>query len=207
MSKGIAKRSQKSVAKGRNLPKLAIAAIGAGFLALFVLFVAFTSNKLTTPALSIGGPFELTAHNGRPVTEKDFLGRPFLVFFGYTHCPDICQTTLFEMSEILRALGPQAKIGAIFVTVDPERDTPEALKDYLASFDPRIVGLSGAHEALDSMLREYRIYAKKAPGDGDDYSVDHTSVVYLMDKNGRFVSSFNVARRPANAARELERYL
>jgi hypothetical protein len=75
------------------------------------------------------------------VTEQDFLGRPFLVFFGYTHCPDICHTTLFEMSEILRAMGPDAKVGALFVTVDPERDTPESLKDYLSNFDPRIIGV------------------------------------------------------------------
>lgn len=208
MSKSFAKNSQKSRAKGQNLPKLPIVAIGAVFLASFVALVAFTSQKPPPPAATaIGGPFELIAHNGRTVTEKDFLGRPFLVFFGYTHCPDVCHTTLFEISEILTALGPQAKIGALFVTVDPERDTPAAIKDYLANFDPRIVGVSGDHAALDPMLREYRIYAKKAPGSGDDYAVDHTTVVYLMDKNGRFVSAFNVGRKPADVARELERYL
>jgi protein SCO1/2 len=194
--------------KGPGVPKAPIIAIGVALAALFAALVAFTSLKPPAPpAASIGGPFQLTAHNGQTVTDKDLLGRPFLVFFGYTHCPDICHTTLFEMSEILRALGPQAKVGALFVTVDPERDTPQVLKDYLSNFDPRIVGLSGDHAALDPMLKEYRIYAKKAPGDSEDYAVDHTTVVYLMDNYGRFVSTFNVARRPAEAARELERYL
>lgn len=207
MSKSLSKSSRKS-AKGPNLPKLPIVAIGAAFLAAFVGLVVFTSQKPPPPpASAIGGPFELTAHNGSKVTDKDFLGRPFLVFFGYTHCPDVCHTTLFEISEILGALGPQAKIGALFVTVDPERDTPEVVKDYLANFDPRIVGVTGDRAAIDPVLREYRIYAKKAPGSGDDYAVDHTTVVYLMDKNGRFVSSFNVARKPAEAARDLERHL
>jgi protein SCO1/2 len=111
------------------------------------------------------------------------------------------------MSEILRALGPQAKIGGLFVTVDPERDTPEALKDYLSNFDPRIIGLTGPRPQLEPMLREYRIFAKRAPGNGEDYAVDHTTVVYLMDKNGHFVSAFNVSRKPYEAARELEKYL
>ena len=114
---------------------------------------------------------------------------------------------LFGMSETLRALGPQAKIGAIFVTVDPERDTPEALKAYLANFDPRIIGLSGDRAALEPMLRQYRVYSKKSPGYGEDYSVDHTTVVYLMDRSGRFVKTFNVSRKPAETARELEPYL
>jgi protein SCO1/2 len=202
--RGSTKRPGKA---GAGAPKPALIAIGVGFALLFAAFVAFTSNKpLQTPP-SIGGPFQLTAHNGQQMTEKDLLERPFLVFFGYTHCPDICHTTLFEMSEILRALGPQAKIAALFVTVDPERDPPAVLKEYLSNFDPRIVGLTGPHDALDPMLKEYRIYSKRTPGEGEDYSVDHTTIVYLMDKNGHFVSTFNVARKPADAARELQRHL
>ncbi|WP_166143638.1 SCO family protein [Methylosinus sp. RM1] len=199
-------RSRKGRADGGNIPKLPLFAIGGVFLAAFAALVVFTSMK-PPPASAIGGPFQLVAHNGQTVTEKDFLGRPFLVFFGYTHCPDICHTTLFEISEILRALGPKANVGALFVTVDPERDTPPVLKEYLSNFDPRIVGVSGERAQLDPMLKEYRIYAKKAAESGEDYAVDHTTVVYLMDKNGRFVSSFNVGRKPADAARDLERYL
>jgi protein SCO1/2 len=213
MSNGSSTRTSRRAAVSRNskkpeTPKLPIVPIGIGFAALFAALLAFTGLKpATPPSASIGGPFQLIAHNGQSVTDKNLMGRPFLVFFGYTHCPDICHTTLFEMSEILRTLGPDAKIGALFVTVDPERDTPAVLKDYLSNFDPRIVGLSGEHAALDPMLQEYRIYAKKTPGGPDDYTVDHTTVVYLMDKNGRFVSPFNVSRRPADAARELERFL
>ena len=184
--------------------------IGAGliFALVFGGFVAFTGPKPPAQtAAAIGGPFQLTSHNNKDVTEQDLLGKPFLIFFGYTNCPDICHTTLFEMSEILRAMGPDAKIGALFVTVDPERDTPAALKEYLANFDPRIVGVTGPRAQLDPMLREYKIFSKRAPGKDGEYSVDHTTVVYLMDKNGRFVSTFNVARKPAEAIRDLERYL
>jgi protein SCO1/2 len=191
-----------------KIPTKPLIVIGFACAALFAGFVAFTSNHAPAPASSaIGGPFQLTAHDNRQLTDKDLLGKPFLIFFGYTHCPDVCHTTLFEMSEILRALGPSANIGGLFVTIDPERDTPAVLKDYLSNFDPRIIGLSGAHEALDPMLKEYRIYAKRSPGAGDDYSVDHTTVVYLMNKDGKFVRTFNVARQPAEAARELAPYL
>lgn len=201
-------KNGKSAGAGPGVSKPLLAGVGAVFALIFGAFVYFTSGKPgAPPASAIGGPFQLTAHTGQQVTEQDFLGRPFLVFFGYTHCPDICHTTLFEMSEILRAMGPNAKVGALFVTVDPERDTPETLKDYLSNFDPRIIGVTGPRASIDPVLREYRIFSKRTPGKDEDYAVDHTTVVYLMDKNGRFVSPFNVARRPAEAARELERYL
>ncbi|MGD9545846.1 MAG: SCO family protein [Methylocystis sp.] len=206
-AKGV-KRGGKSAqsASGPSVSKPLLIGVGAVFAAVFAAFVFFTSGKPASTE-NIGGPFQLTAQTGQPVTDQDFLGRPFLVFFGYTHCPDICHTTLFEMSEILKAMGPDAKVGALFVTVDPERDTPEVLKDYLSNFDPRIIGVTGPRASIDPVLREYRIFSKRAPGKDEDYSVDHTTVVYLMDKNGRFVSPFNVSRRPAEAARELERYL
>jgi protein SCO1/2 len=211
-SKGGAKGMKRSAkgaqsASGPGISRPLLIGVGAVFALMFGAFVYFTSGKPTTSTEIIGGPFQLTAHTGQQVTEQDFLGRPFLVFFGYTHCPDICHTTLFEMSEILRAMGPDAKVGALFVTVDPERDTPESLKDYLSNFDPRIIGVTGPRASLDPVLREYRIFSKRAPGKDEDYSVDHTTVVYLMDKKGHFVSPFNVARRPAEAARELERHL
>jgi protein SCO1/2 len=207
-AKSGAKKNGTRTDKDKGLPNWALASIGAGFAVLFGAFVYATSGPPTQPALAqIGGPFQLIGENGETVTDKTLLGHPFLVFFGYTHCPDICHTTLFELSETLRALGPDAGIAALFVTVDPERDTPAVLKDYLSSFDQRIVGLSGTREALDDMLKRYKIYSKRADGPGQDYSVDHTSVVYLMDKNGRFVNAFNVSRRPAEAAKELERYL
>jgi protein SCO1/2 len=202
-----ARRGGKVAAGDPSVSKGLLIGAGGVFAALFAGFVAFTNSRPAPPPSAIGGPFQLTAQNGKQVSEQDLLGRPFLVFFGYTHCPDVCHTTLFEMSEILRALGPTANIGALFVTVDPERDTPEVIKDYLSNFDPRIIGLTGPRAQLEPMLREYRIYSKRAPGSGEDYGVDHTTVVYLMDKQGRFVSPFNVGRKPADAARDLEKYL
>lgn len=201
------RRNGKDAPGGPTASKSLLIGAGVVFAAVFAAFVAFTSNKPAETQAAIGGPFQLTAHNGQQLSERDLLGRPYLVFFGYTHCPDVCHTTLFEMSEILRELGPEAKIGALFVTVDPERDSPEVLKDYLSNFDPRIIGLTGPHPQLDPMLREYRIFFKRSPGKEEDYSVDHTTVVYLMDKDGRFVSTFNVGRKPADAARDLKKYL
>jgi len=165
------------------------------------------SGKALTP-VQIGGPFRLTDQNGRAVTDQDMKGKPFLVFFGFTHCPDVCPTTLFDVSEVLRSLGPDAdRAGALFITVDPERDNAAALKEYLASFDPHLRGLTGDADALATVAKEYRVYYKKVPLDGGDYTMDHTAIVYLMDKDGRFVSPFNLKRKPDAAAAELRKYL
>jgi protein SCO1/2 len=156
----------------------------------------------------VGGPFRLTTHTGRSVTDRDFLGMPHLVFFGFTHCPDICPTKLFEISEVLRAAGERARaVRALFITVDPERDTPDILKSYLGSFDERIVGLTGDAEAVQGALRAYRAYARKVPLKEGDYTMEHTALVYLMGKDGRFVGSLNLNRPPAEAAQELLRQL
>ena len=156
----------------------------------------------------IGGPFSLTSHTGARVTEDSFKGGQTLVFFGFTHCPDVCPTTLFEVSEVLRQLGPDAnRARALFVTVDPERDTPEMLKDYLSSFDPNLIGLTGAPDAMERMLKAYRVYYKKVPTEGGGYTMDHTALVYLMDKQGRFVAPFNLKQGSAEAAANLRRYL
>ena len=156
---------------------------------------------------AIGGPFRLVDQDGRAVTERDFAGKPFLVFFGFTHCPDVCPTTLFEVSEIMRKLGPDAdKTAALFVSVDPERDTPAKLKDYLASFDPHVRGLTGDAASLAAVAKTFRVYYKKVPLDGGDYTMDHTALVYLMDKSGRFVAPFNLKRTPDVSAADLRRY-
>ena len=156
---------------------------------------------------SIGGPFALVDQNGKAVTEADYRGRPTIVFFGYTHCPDVCPTTLSDMTQMLDALGKDTAVTALFVTVDPERDTPAVLKDYLSSFDSRIVGLTGSPQAVAAAEKAYRVYAKKVPAKGDDYSMDHTAVVYVMDKEGRFVNALNLGQAPAAAAEEFRRDL
>lgn len=156
----------------------------------------------------IGGPFAMIAQDGRIVTDRDLAGRPYLVFFGYTHCPDFCPTALYDISTVFKAMGPDKKIAALFITVDPERDTPDMLKTYLDSFDSRIIGLTGDKAKTEAVARAFRVYVKKIPSEkGDDYTVDHTAAVYLVDKTGRFVSAFNLAKPAKQAARELERYL
>jgi protein SCO1 len=157
---------------------------------------------------AIGGPFRLIDQNGEPFSDTDLRGKSFLVFFGFTHCPDVCPTTLFAISEIMRKLGPQAdRTAALFISVDPERDTPEAMRDYLASFDPHVHGLTGDAAALAAVAKAYRVYYKKVPLDGGDYTMDHTAIVYLMDKDGRFVSPFNMKRTADVAAEDLRKRL
>lgn len=184
------------------------------FIAGLVLFMgaAFLVSGRTgvsAPGPSaIGGPFKLTDQDGKTVTDQSLKGKPYLVFFGFTHCPDICPTTLFEVSELLGKLGPDAdRVGALFVTVDPERDTPAKLKDYLGSFDPRLRGLTGDEAAVTAMTKAYRVYSKKVPLEGNDYTMDHTALVYLMDKQGRFVRPFPLKGPPEEAAAELKKYL
>jgi protein SCO1 len=162
---------------------------------------------VTAPA-AIGGPFQLTDQSGQTVTEQSLQGRPTLIFFGFTHCPDVCPTSLFEISEVLRAMGKDAdRVNAYFVSVDPERDNDAAMKDYLSSFDPHLKGLTGDPEAVAKVLSAYRVYAKKVPLKDGDYTMDHTALTYLMDRDGHFVAPFNLNRTPEAAAADLAHYL
>lgn len=155
----------------------------------------------------VGGPFSLTDQDGRTVTAGSLKGEPFLVFFGYTHCPDVCPTTLSDMTQVLQALGTAKPAHALFITVDPERDTPAVLKDYLSSFDPRITGLTGTPEAITAVEKAYRVYAKKGPSENGGYAMDHTSLVYLMDKDGQFAKAFNLQQPPQKAAAEFSAFM
>jgi protein SCO1 len=191
----------------RALPILG--AFICGLALVFAVIVYFgVQSPIGPAAAAVGGPFRLEDQNGRRVTDQDMKGRPFLVFFGYTHCPDICPTSLFDISQVLRKLGGDAdRTGALFITVDPERDTPAVLKDYLSNFDPHLRGLTGDPNAVNAAIKAYRVYAKKVPLDHGDYTMDHTAVVYLMDKEGRFVAPFNLKQTPDAAAAELRKYL
>ncbi|SEL57961.1 protein SCO1/2 [Bosea lupini] len=194
----------------RLLLPLLVFLLGAAALAAaaFVTFAPASRQSGQSLASSVGGPFTLTTAEGKTLTDKDLRGAPFLVFFGFTHCPDICPTKLFEISEVLRAAGTKGeKLKALFVTVDPERDTAETMKSYLGSFDPRIIGLTGERAAIDAAVKAYRAYARKVPLKDGDYTMDHTALVYLMDKNGGFVGAFNIERPPAEAAQEWLRHL
>jgi protein SCO1/2 len=188
---------------------LVFSAFLAGLVLCFAVVLLVTGrNAIPIAAPSaIGGPFKLTDQNGKTITDQDFKGRPFLVFFGFTHCPEVCPTALFDISEVFNKLGPDAdKLNALFVTVDPERDSPETLKEYLSSFNPRLIGVGGDPDALAAVAKAYRVYYKKVPLKDGDYTMDHTAIVYLMDKNGQFVSPFNLKRRPEDSAAELRRY-
>ena len=188
---------------------LVVSAFLAG-LVIFLGVILFATNYegMSGRTSAIGGPFKLVDQDGKAITDQDFKGRPLLVFFGYTHCPDVCPTTLFEMSEVLHVLGKDAdRVGALFITVDPERDTAPVVKDYLSSFDPHLRGATGDQNAIDAVEKAYRVYAKKVPTKDGDYSMDHTALVYLMDKEGRFVAPFKLDRTPEQAAADLRRYL
>src|SRR5438132_2244924 len=190
-------------------PLVIVAAVAAGLVAgLALMLWALGGVRGVTAPAAVGGPFQLTDQAGESVTEKSLQGRPTLVFFGFTHCPDVCPTSLFEISEVLRAMGKDAdKVNAYFVSVDPERDTQAAIKDYLSSFDPHLKGLTGDPESVAKVLSAYRVYAKKVPLKAGDYTMDHTALIYLMDREGHFVAPFNLKRTPEEAAVDLKRYL
>jgi protein SCO1 len=198
-----------------NVRNTRVLIVLSAFLAGLVLCfgaVLYATGRLSPTSVrqvaAIGGPFRLTDQDGRTVTEQDLKGRPFLVFFGFTYCPDICPTTLFEVSEVLRSLGPDAdRVRALFITVDPERDTVSAMKSYVSNFDPHMIGLTGDPAEIAKVAKEYRVYYKKVPLQEGSYTMDHTALVYLMDKDGRFVSPFNMKRTPEALAADLRRYL
>jgi len=194
----------------RTTRPLVIFAAFAGSLVvgLVIMLWALGGLRSVTAPAAIGGPFQLTNQAGQVVTDVSLKGKPTLIFFGFTHCPDVCPTSLFEISEVLRAMGKDAdSVNAYFISVDPGRDDTAAMKDYLSSFDPHLKGLTGDPEVLAKVLTEYRVYAKKVPLKDGDYTMDHTALVYLMDRNGRFVAPFNLKRTPEEAAADLKKYL
>ena len=177
-----------------------------------VALVGLAAFVLTNPSerprgALIGGAFALEDGAGKTVSDQTLRGKPFLVYFGYTHCPDVCPTELARISDILEKMGDQS-IPTLFITVDPERDTPKVMQDYVSSFNPAVIGLSGSPQAVEATEKTFRVFARKGQKQPDgDYSMDHSSIVYLMDKNGAFVEAFNVERSPEDAAKDLKKYL
>lgn len=141
----------------------------------------------------IGGPFSLIDHHGNPVTDRDFQGRPLLVAFGYTSCPDVCQMMLHNISEALEAMGGQApKLEPLFITIDPQRDTVEVLSSHLSNFHPAIRGLTGSPEAIQPVAKAYRVFYQKAEGGRpNDYLMEHSAYIYLMDGQGHYLAHFS----------------
>lgn len=184
----------------------AVLLIAAGLGGYYVMNRQMAGSPGSGVAL-VGGPFTMTNQDGRKVSEKDFLGRHMLVFFGYTYCPDVCPTELQVMMAALDTLGPDAeKIQPVFVSVDPERDTPEVLKSYVENFGPRLIGLTGTPQEVAAIAKAYRaFYAKAAnPSAPDSYLMDHSSIIYLMGSDGQFVKHFAYTTDAAKLATELK---
>src|SRR5712671_3514284 len=162
----------------------------------------------TLLASAIGGPFRLVDQNGKTVTDADLKGKWSLVYFGYTHCPDACPTALNDIAIALEDLGTKRDaVRPVFITVDPERDTPDALKAYVTSFDAPILALTGTPEQVAQAAKGYRVYYAKHPEAGGEYSMDHSSVIYVMDPQGRFTASFTHESTPEQIAERLKKLL
>lgn len=154
--------------------------------------------------VAIGGPFTLEDGTGAAVSDTAFRGRWMLVYFGYTHCPDACPTALNDMANALDLLGPQRRhVAPLFITVDPERDTPVVMRDYVQAFGTQIMGLTGTLAQVEAAEKEYRVYAAKHPTKNGGYDMDHSSIIYLMDPAGKFVAIFNNGTNPQEMAERM----
>ena len=175
-----------------------------------VLLLAVAAGVALVPngesAIEIGGPFRLLDGTGKTVPARDFRGRWMLVYFGYTFCPDVCPTTLTQVAAALDQLGSDAdKIRPVFITIDPKRDTPAVVRNYAAAFSPRLVGLTGSSEQIEQAETEYRVFAaEQRTGNGpNDYTMNHSSVLYLVGPDGRFVSPLNAEATASELATKL----
>ncbi|MCT6824895.1 SCO family protein [Bartonella apis] len=154
---------------------------------LVAVFMAFIFGWQTFVSPPLGEDFSLTDSNGKTVTQVELREKPSAIFFGYTMCPDICPTTLMSMTNWIKELGPDAdNINIWFITVDPERDTPEVLHDYLSNFTDKVVGISGDPAKVHELVSSFNIAAKKVPGENGDYTYDHTAAILLTKKGGQF---------------------
>ena len=165
-------------------------------IAVLMIFLAFTyysarkGNEIEP--VKLGVPFSLIDQNGAPITEAAFQGHPTVLFFGFTHCPEVCPTTLFEMAGWLKALGDEGKDLRVFlISVDPERDTPEVMKGYTAALTDRITGITGDPKDVEKVIKGWKIYARKVPTENGDYTMDHTASVMLLDRDARLKSTID----------------
>lgn len=167
-----------------------------------------SSNSQNASGEKLGGEFQLVRHDGSAITDKDLLGKPHAVFFGFTNCPEVCPTTLFELTTWLAELGDDGdNLGVYFVTVDPTRDTPEFLSEYLTSFDPRITGITGSKDAVEATLRAFKIYYNRVPLEDGDYTMDHTASIYLINAKGDFVRTIAYGEDSKTAISKLRKML
>lgn len=174
---------------------------------LFKLYERYAGEE--AGSAEIGGPFALVNQDGKPVTDADFKGKLLLVYFGYTFCPDACPTALGVMASAIDKLDVAGeRVTPILITIDPARDTPQALKDYVGNFHPRLVGLTGTEEQIAKAAKEYRVFYQKQSGaTGADYLMDHSTLIYLMGADGKFLTYFGPQATPAELAEAIRRYL
>lgn len=188
---------------------LAVAILGGLFIGLTV-FKPWQQEQATVANSSgtakVGGPFSLTSHRGEIIDNAGLAGKPYLAFFGFTHCPDICPTTLSELSDLMNGLGQSAdQLSVLFFTVDPERDTQAILAEYMSSFDDRILALRGNREETNAVIKAFSAHARKVPLEGDQYTMDHTAGVYLMGKDGQFVGTLDLHESRETQLQKLKR--
>jgi protein SCO1 len=195
---------------GVRPPSFIYGIIGLLVAVLLLATGAFVWLTRDGTASLVGGPFTLEDGNGKQVTDRDFRGKYLLVYFGYTFCPDVCPTTLTEAADALDRLGPKAdRLQPLFITVDPKRDTPAVVKQYAAAFSPRLIGLTGSPEQIAQVAKEYRVYYaehRTGPGPGD-YTMDHSSILYLMGPDGRFIAPIRADETGAEMAAEIARFM
>ncbi len=174
-------------------------------------WVFFTGQRGDVPGLAaaqIGGPFTLTDQNGNTVTEAALKDHPSALYFGYTFCPDVCPTTLADLTQWMGELGPDAdKLKVYFITVDPARDTREAMASYMQAFDPHFIALTGTQAQIDKVTQEYRIYSRKVPGKNGSYTMDHTATVFLLDSKAELVSTIDYQEKTDQAVAKLKRLI
>jgi len=201
--------------QGRSRPPYLILAVLAliGAAAIGVLWYLAPGPQNGKPVVAsygkaaIGGPFRLTDDTGRTVTNRSYAGKYMLVYFGYTYCPDICPTELQIMSRAIAMLGPDAKrVQPLFITIDPARDTVKEMADYMSHFSPAPMGLTGTPEQIASVAKAYRVYYKKVPGHsakGDDYQMNHSSLIYFMGPDGAYIDNFPPGTTPGDMAKHV----
>jgi protein SCO1/2 len=184
------------------IPILALVAVGV------MELTQGSEGVRSLQAIAIGGPFRLASSAGGYLSSEDLRGKPFIVFFGFTRCPEVCPTTLADISSWLDALGPDGKeIRALMISIDPERDSVASLKDYLSSFSEQIVGLTGTPAEIAEVAKAYRVYYAKHPLKGGDYTMDHSALIYLMDRQGKLAGTLTYGDKAEDALTKLRRLL
>jgi protein SCO1 len=182
--------------------------LGAGAFLVVALHQGSRGAAGSLLASAIGGPFQLVDQNGKPVTNTALEGKWLLVYFGYTHCPDACPTALNNIAVALKDLGAErSEIRPVFITIDPARDTPKVMKAYVTAFDAPILALTGTAAQVAKAAGDYRVYYAKHPEPGGDYSMDHSSIIYVMDPKGRFTASFSGEDAPSEMVERLKKIL